>query len=279
MTSDWIIVHGTWSYRMDLLWNFLIVSISAKESADCEYTCKARGICEVTGPGPFGQEQVTICSTSPFLVFFNYHSPTCDEIASACTHLHLNVREAVWGNIARALPPSAETATRWSAPTATGTEVLRSNFYWTKPHLFQIIKQEQELYLEIAICENRNLFRWQRPIPASKQTFKAVNTSVSNRRKPSEFSRQTFPLFLPSFPPSYLQTFPSQPWQIRGNPSSVAIRVLVTDLPSPPSFLPSREARSFSIDSRSFRKTNAGTHCYQWIFFAQSWCKFRNHGK
>ena len=114
---------------MDLLWKFLIVSISAKESADCEYTCKARGICEVTGPGPFGQEQVKICSTSPFLVFFNYHSPTCDEIASACTHLHLNVREAVWGNIARALPPSAETATRWSAPTATGTEVLRTGFY------------------------------------------------------------------------------------------------------------------------------------------------------
>ena len=49
---------------------------------------------------------------------------------SFCMHSPpFKLREAVWGNIARALPPSAETATRWSAPTATGTEVLRSNFY------------------------------------------------------------------------------------------------------------------------------------------------------
>ena len=157
---------------MDLLWNFLIVSISAKESADCEYTCKARGICEVTGPGPFGQEQVTICSTSPFLVFFNYHSPTCDKIAFGCTHLHLNSGKLFWGTLhghslrlqrlQQGGRRQLQRGRRYWDQTFIQTEVLRSNFFLTevfrsnfylnggietklfldKPHLSQIIKEE-----------------------------------------------------------------------------------------------------------------------------------------
>ena len=39
----------------------LIVSISAKESADCDYKCKAHGSCTVTYTGALGQSQVKMC--------------------------------------------------------------------------------------------------------------------------------------------------------------------------------------------------------------------------
>ena len=148
----------------------LIVFISAKESADCEYECKGHGGCTVTYTGALRISQVR--SISGWFVTFFSCSHKSQNFQILILHSSQSILQgscfpASFGGHCSGTPSFCKDCNKVLTD-CWGEGGMRPNFDWTN-HIYPPKNLKKKKLITPWHCKmwNCQLFRWWRQIPAS----------------------------------------------------------------------------------------------------------------